>query len=270
MQGRLVLVTPHLEATGAGAHFILTVNASETRLQVAEGTVRLARGTDRLDVAAGRQATAVQGRAITLIAPGRRLATLLVAGPKPDPSEETIGARLERMGFEVRIRASGPPFDPEIRSSALLAISSSVRNPGIEEALRHLPVPILVWASNLFDELAMTERSREAQGSDAMTDHLVIKTPGHPLAAGLEGEVVVSKHKHHVRWGAPSPFAHWVATFPDEPTRALVFGYDRGAPMVGMEAPARRVGLFLSDWVIPDLSPAGWQLVEAAIRWTAE
>ncbi len=266
---RLAFASPHADVTAVGARFTMAVNVTETRVRVEEGTVSLQRRGQRLEMKAGQEATAVEGRPMALTT-GPRVATLLVGGAGPDATEELMRARLERMGFDVRVRVSGPPFDPEIRSSALLVITSSVLNPGIEETFRHLPIPILVWASNLYDELAMTNRSPEDQGSKVITSRLVINAPSHPLAAGLGGEVRVSAGKHHVRWGSPSPFAHWVATVPDEPTRAMVFGYDRGVPMIGMDAPARRTGLFISSWVIPDLSAAGWQLVEAAIRWTAE
>ena len=52
------------------------------------------------------------------------------------------------------------------------------------------------------------------------------------------------------------------------PGRAVVFAYERGAPMPGLPAaPARRVGLFLQNYTAEVMSDAGWALFDAAIAW---
>jgi hypothetical protein len=47
----------------------------------------------------------------------------------------------------------------------------------------------------------------------------------------------------------------------------VIFGYETGATMPGAVAPARRVGFFLEDLTAGSLTPAGWALFDAAVRW---
>jgi len=92
----------------------------------------------------------------------------------------------------------------------------------------------------------------------------------HPLAAGLSGTVHVTTGISRMGWGSPGPLATWVATFPGRPDQAAVFGYERETPMFELKAPARRVGLFAAHETVPDLTAAGWALVDAAISWCSQ
>jgi hypothetical protein len=52
------------------------------------------------------------------------------------------------------------------------------------------------------------------------------------------------------------------------PNRVAIYSYEKGAMMVGgTPAPARRVGIFVHVGVADRLTPAGWQLFDAAIDW---
>src|SRR5262249_23918269 len=50
-------------------------------------------------------------------------------------------------------------------------------------------------------------------------------------------------------------------------TRIVVFGYEKGAAMFGLSAPARRVGLFLNDTTAAALASNGWRLFDAVVGW---
>jgi hypothetical protein len=66
------------------------------------------------------------------------------------------------------------------------------------------------------------------------------------------------------------PDALKIASLEGSPEKAALFGYDRGASMPGLVAPARRVGLFLFDTTSLQLTPEGWALFDAAVRWCGE
>ena len=88
----------------------------------------------------------------------------------------------------------------------------------------------------------------------------------HPLAAGLSGTVTVSSAATFT-WGVPNANAVVVARPTSNATRASIFAYERGAGMVGLTAPGRRVGFFLQDTTGAALNPSGRALVDAALRW---
>ncbi len=57
----------------------------------------------------------------------------------------------------------------------------------------------------------------------------------------------------------------------NEPTKAAIFGYDGGAAMPGLEAPARRVALFMTDVTASNFAGTnGGLLFDAALKWATE
>jgi hypothetical protein len=70
-----------------------------------------------------------------------------------------------------------------------------------------------------------------------------------------------------MRWGTPNDNAAKVATTLGAPDEYAIFAYDTGAGMFGLNAPARRVGFFLSALTGATLNSDGWQLFDAAFFW---
>ena len=68
-------------------------------------------------------------------------------------------------------------------------------------------------------------------------------------------------------WGIPREGAIKIAALENLDERALIFGYDLCGSMFGLQAPARRVGLFLNEAVATKLTGAGWALFDAAVNW---
>jgi hypothetical protein len=273
----LRLVTPHAEALAHGA-IELEVAGGKTRLRVSSGaaTLRSNRQGGAQPVRAGQQAlTAGEGEsgAVQIIgAGGRRV--LLVTGDKVarDPADRLVLARLRSLGFEVTTRpAASAGIEEDARDARLVAISSTVDSATLGPLFRDLAVPLVVWEPALYDHLGMVgPRDPEVKGAVPGSE-IVIGLETHPLAAGLSGRVRVADRlgNHYLSQGTPAPTALWVAAMPGDPTLATVFAYEKGMPMAEIVAPARRVGLFVSDLTPPHMTAAGWRLFDAAIRWAA-
>jgi hypothetical protein len=154
-----------------------------------------------------------------------------------------------------------------------VAISATIHSTDINTELRDLPVPVVVWEPWLYDDLGMTG-SQEAHECEFVpgSGNVLVKDPLHPLAAGLTGTVRLRSEGEPalIGVGTPGPHAAWIATLPGRPLLAAVFAYERGAPMVGASAPARRVGLFLYDDTPLRMTDAGWAIFDAAILWAAQ
>jgi hypothetical protein len=56
---------------------------------------------------------------------------------------------------------------------------------------------------------------------------------------------------------------------PGSPDDATLFGYDKGAQMIGMTAPARRVGIFLGDSGLDPqvVTPDAVAMFDASVDW---
>lgn len=207
-------------------------------------------------------------------------AVLFVVGHVPlDAGDRAVQERLEKQGYRVSAKAEGSVTEADARGAAFVAISSTalVRDvlavPGeLMTKFRSVAVPILTWEPRLFYDLGMLPGA--AHHTDwAATRNLStvsIVTPGHPLAAGLSGRVALTTAPAQLSWGRAREDAIRIASIDGSPEKSAVFAYDRGASMPGLVAPARRVGLFLFDRTALQLTPQGWALFDAAVRWSAE
>lgn len=86
-------------------------------------------------------------------------------------------------------------------------------------------------------------------------------------SAQLSGTRTVTASAEQFSWGLPGAAAAKGATLAGNSTQAASFGYESGAAMVGLSAPARRVGLFPSNTTATALTTDGWRLFDAAITW---
>jgi hypothetical protein len=126
--------------------------------------------------------------------------------------------------------------------------------------------PVLAWDSSLYDELGLTG---PLLGTDqgTITEEQLVIAARHVMAAGLTGSVTVVKAPAIFSWGRPAASAAIVARAPGVGGEPLIFAYEKGAPMVGLNAPARRVGFFLENTTASALTLDGWALFDAAVRW---
>ena len=68
-------------------------------------------------------------------------------------------------------------------------------------------------------------------------------------------------------WGIPGPAALRGATVAGDPNRFAIFGYDTGAQMVGMVAPAKRAAFAIRETLAANLSSDGSKLFDALLNW---
>jgi hypothetical protein len=195
---------------------------------------------------------------------------LLVAG---DPDELVAGDQvlvdtLEGLGFFVlRLDDSDPPDRGEL---GLVVISPSVVSNTIANKYRDLLVPIIVMDFGIFDDMGMTGAGENMNFGTTAGRQVAIAADqqAHPLAGRLTGTVSIAAMNAPLNWGVPGPGAIVVATLPNTPNRAVIFGYPKGAAMQGAQtAPSKRIGFFASDMLTSRLSADGTELVKAAIEW---
>jgi hypothetical protein len=203
---------------------------------------------------------------------------LLVVGRLPlDPGDLRVKERLEGLGCRVSAQTALQVVPSDAAGRALVAISSTTLAadmldvPGeLTAKFRDAAAPVLTWEPRLFYDLGMISGStyQKDWGAARQQTRLVVTETAHPLAAGLSGAVEVMSAPGHLSWGRTRADAIRVATLEGDPALATIFAYDAGAAMPGLVAPDRRVGLFLFDATSLHLTPQGWQLFDAAVRWS--
>ncbi|MDT4897651.1 MAG: hypothetical protein QOH25_2728 [Acidobacteriota bacterium] len=186
--------------------------------------------------------------------------------------DQKIKDRLESLGYEVEVDESPKADASEIitQDLAVIIISESVNDSAVNNEFRDVLVPVVVLKSSLFKELCLTGRSDVNQyGHEPDQSDVFITNPKHPMAAELGGIVKLGDEPVTVAWGEPAKGAAKIASLTREVNKVVLFGYDEGQGMVGLNAPARRVGLFFDRKLTNQMETDYWRLFDAAVEWAA-
>ncbi len=188
--------------------------------------------------------------------------------------DAVIKSRLQGLGYTVTLREDQYASAADANGQDLVFISETVGSDYVTSKFRDVAVPVVSSENGVFDDMKMTGLT---VGIDYDNDNtgvtvpqqsqVVISNSAHPLAAGLSGTVSVFTKSNGIHWGVPSGSAFKVATQTSNSSRAAIFAYDKGATMVGMTAPARRVGFFMFETGANSLTAQGGKLFDAAITW---
>jgi hyaluronoglucosaminidase len=187
------------------------------------------------------------------------------SGPGLAPGDAAVRDELEYLGMPVVIETATQASTADATGKALIAISSTVSSGDVNTKFRDVAVPVIVWEAYDFDDLGMTTQ----QGENFRSAQVQVVDPSSPLAAGRSGIVDVYRGLDRIRWGVVAPGAQVAAVVPGSPDDATLFGYDKGAQMVGMTAPARRVGIFLGDTGLDPqvVTPDAVAMFDASVDW---
>jgi hypothetical protein len=182
-------------------------------------------------------------------------------------SDEKLRARLTGLGFSVDVGKAPAVVTADSNGRGLVVISESVNPSDVGTKFTNAAVPMLVLEPVSFRDLKMTGGTWGTDKGDATNQTKLQITAGHPLAAGLSGQVTVVTAASKFVWGNPAAAARKVAAIVGSTTKWGIFAYDTGETMVGMNAPARRVGFFAAADTSASLNDDGWRLFDAAVRW---
>jgi uncharacterized repeat protein (TIGR01451 family) len=182
-------------------------------------------------------------------------------------SDNAVKNQLTALGYVVTVKDGASATSADATGKAVVVISSTVTPTSVSTKFRSVAVPVVLWESGLYADMGMTSKTSSNYGTTTNQTQVSITDPTHPLANGNAGTVSVVNTSGALSWGKPSANAVLVATIVGAADRKAIFGYETGAVMPGLIAPARRVGLFLSDNTAATLSTNGWALFNAAIWW---
>lgn len=199
---------------------------------------------------------------------------LFVAGSRHlSLADAWICSRLEGLGLVVTVVDDNVVETADGVGRSLIVVSSTVSSGKVASAFRDLAVPVVSWEAWLYDDLGMTGTVSGTDFGNRANQTVVEVVDGSVLdvrdleTAGVDGLVAWTDTAARVAWGQPSAEAWVVAVLAVNDNKAGLFGYEAGAGMPGLVAPARRVALPLHNGSATVLTATGWRLFEAAIRW---
>lgn len=195
----------------------------------------------------------------------RPVALFVVGNATLTTSDAAIRTELLALGYDVVVRSGPTSQASDAANKALVVISSTITSGDVNSKFKTAAVPVLCFENKLFHQMGMVG-AESNEGTTANRTSLNIVFPGHPLAGGLSGTVAVS-NSLTMTWGTPNANAVTIARLANSATKAGIFAYDQGAEMVGLTAPARRIGWYFEDLTAGGTLPNGWTLFDAAVRW---
>jgi len=185
----------------------------------------------------------------------------------PYDAENEITWRLEEMGFDVTVWGQEAVSDDMTEGMDLIMISATVSSGTIGDnmpGLIDLAIPVISWEPFLYDHMGF----QAADGGEFNNTMIDLINDTHPLAAGLNADIIdLTTIEKAITYGMPEGNADIIAVNPDDETQVVLFGYEAGAMMSTVAAPARRVGTFLLNDVADALTEEGWALFDASVIW---
>jgi hypothetical protein len=196
-----------------------------------------------------------------------------VSVPVLNASDAGVKARLESQEWQVTVVPAPIATTANGDGKQLIVVSSTVSSGDVGDKFRNSAVPVLNWEQAVQDNFLMTLNTDGTdRGTLADQTQVSIVKADHPLAAGLSaGLKTATTNAQAYSWGVPNQNAVIVATVADNPARALIYGYDKGAILIdgSTPAPARRVMFFSGDGGFAAYTEDALKLFDAAVQWAS-
>ena len=192
----------------------------------------------------------------------------MVGDPNLEAADQYISDILTQdLNYGITIADDNGITESAASGKDLIILSSSVDHGIMGNTFVNTAVPILLFDKELQDDLGMISTAWGDRGSTTL-GAIDIIDPTHPLAGDMEGIVQLFSSAQITHWGVPNANASIIAQKVNS-TSAIYYGYESGAVMPGLTAPARRVFCFPDKSATAALTSRGKQMISAAIQWTA-
>lgn len=183
---------------------------------------------------------------------------LLVVDENPISTDQTVENRLTDLGAEVT-RISELVVKPkDVEGYDMFVVSPSADGLDTPTSLNQVAVPMLLLEPSVTAKMGFG-----GMGHEAMQNSGVVLRPGHPLAAGRTGTIVVCSDEitlQGTRAAAPASIVDSAGG-----THSVVFVHEKGET-VGITLPATRVGLSLIK-IASCQTETSWQFFDAAFHY---
>jgi hypothetical protein len=198
---------------------------------------------------------------------------MVVGSTTLSAGDSAIQTALWRMGYNAVIKNATSATSADASGKVAVLISSTVNSADVGSKFKSVSVPVVTWEAQLFDDMGMTSSTSGDFGTTTNQATISFVNTAHPMAAGLSQIItdggLVYAAAGTMTWGKPVSSAIKIATLTSDANKAVIFGYNTGAAMVGLTAPARRVGLLFHDSSATNVTgywSSEW-LFKAALTW---
>lgn len=198
-------------------------------------------------------------------AAGNRKAFIVITSKgTPTPGDMVMIGRIMAQGFSTVTPVTDAAVTAQsVVGADLVVISSSAESAPLQAKLKDIAIPTLVIEDAEFSKMGMASSGNH----DAGVSQVMIAAGGSALVGNATGMVTIADKAGELGWGTPAATAKIGATMPGNPAHAAIFGYEKGAQMSGMAAPARRAGFAIREALAAGLNADGLKLFDAILAW---
>lgn len=195
-----------------------------------------------------------------------RKATMVVRGAgTATAGDEIMIGRIKAHGFaEVVVVSDAAVTAQSVTGSDLVVISSSAESGPLQAKLKDIPIPVLCVEDAEFTKMGMASAGDHAAG---ITQVVIV---GGPLVGTASGTLTISSKTGELGWATPAASALKGATLPGDGNKLVVFGYEKGAQMTSLVAPARRAGFAIREQLAANLNADGIKLFDSILEWVSQ
>ncbi|MDQ2834528.1 MAG: hypothetical protein M3Y50_12425 [Acidobacteriota bacterium] len=202
---------------------------------------------------------------------GKKVLLVAATSSETAPVDANIKKHFESLGMVVTMVPDINP--PSATGYDLVFLASDVKAKTVTNSYRSTTVPVFTMKPWLLDFLGMTGyEPQKDYGEDTKVEQsfLWLVNAPNPIQAGFPNGMFMPM-KHAIKtynWGLATPSAQVIAFLPGEPTKSIVFGYDKGVYMDHeFTAPARRIFFGLAPDGFDVLIPDGIKLFDSCAAW---
>jgi hypothetical protein len=199
---------------------------------------------------------------------GKLKATMVVRGQgTATAGDEIMIGRVKAHGFaEVVVVSDAAVTAESVVGSQLVIISSSAESGPLQAKLKDIAIPVLCIEDAEFTKMGMAKAGDHTAG----VSQVVIDAAGSALVGAATGTLTISSKPGELGWATPAAAALKGATLPGDPSRVVVFGYEKGAQMTTLVAPERRAGFAIRETLAANLNADGLKLFDSILEWVIQ
>jgi RHS repeat-associated protein len=201
---------------------------------------------------------------------------LFVAGSNVlTATENDLKMRMQtNLGLFSLVKDDDNTVSLDSTGKRLIVISRSADANKAGDRFLSNAVPIFTWQETNYAKLKMTDtNSLTSFGLLTARQKNAVLLPSHPIPDGLTNTNDMTSNTWTFVWGNPTTNAVRVTRLTGSGSSNYhygIFGYESNALMFGMEAPARRLGFFLGNAPLSDMTSNGLRVLTNAIKWAIE
>ncbi|MCP3997623.1 MAG: hypothetical protein GY722_21570 [bacterium] len=181
--------------------------------------------------------------------------------------DSAVYGHLAGAGYNVQLLDDGVATAADANGAAFVFVASSIHSYTLGDTFADVAGPVWVAKPWLLDDMNMTGPAGGIDYGTVRSSTITIVDSGHPLSAGLNGDVAVNAGGRTMSFGVPGGSGLIVSTAAGSPSTMV---YESGGVLAdGSTAPGCRIHASVFNTAVLGWTADAWSLFDAAAGYAA-